>query len=88
MNVDEQKAIGSILREKREEAGVSQGQVAASLGFSQSQISKTENGQRKLTVVELFQFSTALGCDYQVLVQEMHQSVMELDAETGILREL
>lgn len=45
------------LRRAREEAGLTQVEVARALGKPQSYVSKCENGERRVDVVELAQFA-------------------------------
>jgi transcriptional regulator with XRE-family HTH domain len=49
-----------LLRAVREEAGLTQGDVASRLGATQSFVSKCERGERRLDVVELRAWCTAL----------------------------
>ena len=64
-----QKSIGSrayahfldCLREMRETAGLTQADLAARLRLSQSFVSKCERGERRVDIVELRQFCTAMG---------------------------
>jgi transcriptional regulator with XRE-family HTH domain len=49
------------LKKTREEAGISQVQLAAKLGQTQSAVSKIERGERRLDVVELRAVCKALG---------------------------
>lgn len=49
----ERKKLAGKLRQAREEAGLTQREVAGSLGIPQSTISELENAQRRLDVAEL-----------------------------------
>ncbi|WP_428145753.1 helix-turn-helix domain-containing protein [Delftia acidovorans] len=51
----------STLRAARKRAGVSQVELAERLGNTQTFVSKCERGERRLDVVELVEFSEALG---------------------------
>lgn len=51
------KALISRLKEARIKCGLNQGQVAKSLGATQSHISKVESGQRRLDVIQLKAFA-------------------------------
>jgi len=53
----EHKYIVKQLKKAREEAGLSQEQVANVLNATQSYISKLESGQRKIDVVQLKKFA-------------------------------
>lgn len=50
-----------LLRETRETKGLTQTQVAEKLGQTQSFISKVERGERRLDIVELRAFCSAIG---------------------------
>lgn len=52
------------LREARERRGLTQTQVAETLGQTQSFISKVERGERRLDVVELRAFCKAIGISF------------------------
>lgn len=51
----------AFLKQVRLEAGITQVQIAKKLKTGQSAISKVEKGERRLDVVELRQWSRALG---------------------------
>lgn len=57
------KVLLAYLRETREEAGLTQIDLADRLGMTQSQISKCERGERRLDVIELREWCTAMGTD-------------------------
>ncbi|MGH8601732.1 MAG: helix-turn-helix domain-containing protein [Gammaproteobacteria bacterium] len=57
----EYQRLCQLLRELRQEAGLTQVQVAAELGVPQSFVSKYEVGERRLDVVELRHVAAALG---------------------------
>jgi len=51
----------AVLRTFRHEAGMTQVQVAATLGVPQSFVSKYESGERRLDVIELRHIAQVLG---------------------------
>lgn len=53
----EHKFIVKQLKKAREEAGLSQSEVAKLLHKTQSYISKIESGQRKIDIVQLKEFA-------------------------------
>lgn len=53
----EHKYVVERLKKAREEAGLSQSEVAKLLHRTQSYISKIESGQRKIDVVQLKEFA-------------------------------
>jgi transcriptional regulator with XRE-family HTH domain len=59
----------ALLREVRQEAGLRQSELAERLGRPQSYVSKYENGDRRLDLVELRELTDALGVDLVRLVE-------------------
>lgn len=57
-----------LLRETRETKGLTQTQVAEKLGQTQSFISKVERGERRLDIVELRAFCSAIGISFPAFV--------------------
>ncbi|WP_435583201.1 helix-turn-helix domain-containing protein [Amycolatopsis thermoflava] len=57
----EYQQLCRLLRELRQEAGLTQVQVAERLGVPQSFVSKYEAGERRLDVIELHHIATVLG---------------------------
>lgn len=66
------------LRRARQEAGLTQGQLADRLGQTQSFISKCERGERRLDVVELRAFCIAMGIPFTDFVARLAR---ELDGD-------
>jgi transcriptional regulator with XRE-family HTH domain len=64
-------ALTRLLREYRENAGISQEKLAKKLGWTQSQISHVEGGSRRLDVLELMDFADAAGFDFAVFVEDL-----------------
>lgn len=50
----------AFLRESRESLGVSQEALAGRLGWLQSQVSQVETGDRRLDIIEFFDYAKAL----------------------------
>ena len=73
MDANSNRSIGRALRCVREERGLTQVELAASLGKPQSFISKIESGERSLHVYELFSYAEALGMDAQELVGRLEE---------------
>src|SRR5688572_27833710 len=55
------KRLAALVRQAREEAELSQGDLAARLGVFQSVLSKIEAGEREVTALELWAICRALG---------------------------
>lgn len=67
----EYQRLCAVLRELRQEAGLTQVQVAARLDVPQSFVSKYEAGERRLDVVELGHVAEALGVTVQRVLERM-----------------
>jgi transcriptional regulator with XRE-family HTH domain len=67
----------TALRAIRREAGLTQVQVAATLGVPQSFVSKYEAGERRLDVIELGHVAQALG----VTVRDVLTRLEEVDGQ-------
>ena len=59
----EHRALCALLTESREQAGLSQTELARRLGKPQSFVSKYEGGERRLDLVEFVRVAHALGAD-------------------------
>jgi len=68
-------AILRVLQDAREEAGLTQEQLALRLGESQSFVSKVERGERRLDILELRQVSQALMLPFLKLVKRIEISL-------------
>ncbi|WP_081613237.1 helix-turn-helix domain-containing protein [Xanthomonas sp. SHU 199] len=58
---DDYRKLVERLRGRREELGLSQSEVARTLGWPQQRMSAVEAGARRLDVIEFFQLTSALG---------------------------
>jgi transcriptional regulator with XRE-family HTH domain len=70
---DERAAIGARLRLAREQAGLSQGQVAAKMGLHRPTVSEIEAGRRRVAADELAIFTKL----YQVSVSWLVRGAAE-----------
>ena len=66
------RAFCAQLRERREAAGLTQAELAATLHVTQSFVSSYEAGGRRLDLVELDQISAALGTTLGEVVAEFN----------------
>jgi transcriptional regulator with XRE-family HTH domain len=62
------KALIGLLVARREAAGMTQSDLAARLGKSQSFVARLENGQRRITVVEFMTLAKILRFDPYKLI--------------------
>lgn len=58
---EEYRRLVESLRRRREELGLSQGELARQLGWRQQRMSAVEAGARRLDVIEFFELTSALG---------------------------
>ena len=61
------------LREAREQAGLTQEDLAERLGVTQSFVSKCERGERRMDIVELSEFCRAMGITLEKLVKRFER---------------
>jgi transcriptional regulator with XRE-family HTH domain len=64
-----------LLRDTRERAGVTQVDLAASIGETQTFVSKCERGERRLDVIELRTICDALGVSFPDFVKSLDQAL-------------
>lgn len=67
----EYQRLCAVLRELRQEAGLTQVQVAAELDVPQSFVSKYESGERRLDVIELRHVAQVLGVPVRVVLERL-----------------
>ena len=63
------------LKKSRKEAGLTQEQLAESIGQTQSFVSKCERGERRIDVVELRKLCQALGISFVSFVQKLDRDL-------------
>ncbi|WP_431274334.1 helix-turn-helix domain-containing protein [Variovorax ureilyticus] len=63
--------LRELLAQARDDAGLKQAQVAALLKRPQSFVSKYENGERKLDVIEFIEVCKALGVSPSTLIDQL-----------------
>lgn len=82
MDIKRNKVTGSCLRKLRIEAGLTQVEVAARLHKTQSFVSKVENAERELSLVESFLYAEALQTTYSTLFEEVHEGLANEGLDT------
>jgi transcriptional regulator with XRE-family HTH domain len=63
-----------LLRQMREEAGLTQSEIADRLDATQSFVSKCERGERRLDILELRAWCGALGMSLQNFTKRLDQA--------------
>ncbi len=71
----EYRAFRRLLREARERVGLTQEELAARLGESQSFVSKCERGERRLDLVETWRFCQAMGISFRGLAAGLDKAL-------------
>lgn len=61
----------SLLIQAREEAGLSQQDVADRLGRHQTYVSKCERGERRMDLIEFLEIARALGFDPHKFIKKL-----------------
>lgn len=64
-----------ILKKEREDQGLKQKEIASRLNVPQSFVSKYENGERRLDIVEFLFVSKALGVDPVKILKRLNQLI-------------
>lgn len=72
-NRKQQKALLSVLKQLRSDAGLTQVEVAAKMGKPQAFVSYYESGARRLDLLELRQVCRVLGTTLARLVREFEK---------------
>jgi len=65
--------LRQLLVEVRKKANLTQEQLATRLSRPQSFVSKVERGERRLDVVEFFEFVAAIGIDGYTLLRRLNE---------------
>lgn len=68
-------AFLKLLKKAREEAGLTQTQLAMKIGETQTFVSKCERGERRVDVVELHTFCRALGVSLKQFVAALERAI-------------
>jgi transcriptional regulator with XRE-family HTH domain len=66
---DRKALLRKLLKETRLDAGLTQVEVAAKLRVPQSYIAKIEQGERKISFIEVLDLCKALGIDAEDLIK-------------------
>jgi len=74
----EYQAFLAVLRDVRLANGVTQIELAERLGQSQAYVSKSERGERRIDVIELWRFCTALDEPFGTFVSLLDEKLKAL----------
>ncbi len=70
-----QEQLQFLLRQVRNEAGLTQTDIAERLGQPQSFVSKYESGERRLDILELRSVCTTIGISLADFIKRLEQSL-------------
>jgi transcriptional regulator with XRE-family HTH domain len=73
------KAIGVVVRELRDQAGLSQERLSANCGFDRTYISRVERGIINPTVSRLWMIADALGIPLSQVAKRMEVWIVDQD---------
>jgi predicted transcriptional regulator len=73
--VSPQEQLQFLLRQVRNEAGLTQTDIAERLGQPQSFVSKYESGERRLDILELRSVCTTIGISLADFIKRLEQSL-------------
>lgn len=65
----------SLLKKAREEAGLSQVQLADKLNTTQTFISKCERGERRIDLIEARSFCVAIGVSFSTFIEKLELNI-------------
>lgn len=83
------KNLGERIRLLRENEGISQGELAVSVGISRSAISQVESGERKVTAEELILFAKRFNVSMENLINPENEPRIDLPKKgTSVLSEI
>lgn len=77
--------LGQRIRARREEQGISQTKLSASVKLTRTSISNIENGRQHLPLHTLYRFARALGCRPHDLLPEMQPEGVENSVEEQLV---
>lgn len=87
MDIERNRVTGNCLRKLRKDAGLTQTQLAARLHKTQSFVSKVENAERELSLVESFSYAQALRTSYKTLISTVYSELLDADLYSDINEE-
>lgn len=77
LHTPEYEQFLELLKQQRLEKGVSQVELSKRLGQTQQYVSRCEVGERRLDLIEFYQWCEALGVDAIALFTELRRSLQK-----------
>ena len=78
LHSDQNRALLELLRGAREQAGITQVELAERTGMRQTDVSKTERGVRRLDIVELHGWLSAIGIPFVAFATKLDERLTAL----------
>lgn len=78
MNKNEQKfflELGNLLKEAREQKGISQQTLADKIGITRNCIGNWETGRRSIDIIQLYKICDCLGLEVDELIKKVNKYV-------------
>lgn len=75
IHTKDQKTFLRLLKEAREKAGMTQEDLAARLGETQSFVSKCERGERRLDILEVRHFCMCIGVSFTLFCKQLDSTL-------------
>ena len=72
---EQHKALTTLLRDLRIEAGLTQTELATRIGRDQTFVSKYESGERRLDILELREICQAVGKGLEAFVRRLEREL-------------
>ncbi len=82
MDIERNRVTGICLRRLRKHAGLTQEQLGFCMSKTQSYVSKVENAERQMTLVEFLFYAKAVGGDRNSMLDEIDDSLNEVGLGT------
>lgn len=79
----QQELLLQLLVEARQGAGITQGELAALLGITQSEVSKHERGERGLDFLQVRMWVEVLGIPFEGFVGSFEEKLVRTEPLTG-----
>ena len=75
IHTSDNRVLLRLLKQRRQDRGLSQAGLARELGRNQTLVSKVENGDRRLDLVELRAWLSAMHVDFLAFMRELDETI-------------
>lgn len=87
IHTQQQKKLQELLRQIRREAHLRQIDLAEKLGEPQSFVSKSENGERRLDILEIREVCRTIGITLEEFARRLEESIFEVSGHPSASEE-